>query len=329
MKLKDWLVSAAAAAAMFVAPPVPAQGVEAGVQAGPSGSDDDAVRRWRPLADRGDPEAQLNLGHAYRLGRGVPRDMNLAEQYYERAARAGQVEAQAMYGLILIQSGRHQEGMRHVQGAAERGDARAQYVYGTALFNGDVVARDWPRAWAFMTRAAGPGLPYARSQLAEMERQLSEQDRSRGAELARTIEARPPTRVAAAAEAPPARTATRPAPPPAPPMRVADATIPPSSAAERRPAQAATPAAAAPVAAVPAVPAAANGRWRVQLGAFSSEANARRAWNNVSGRLPGLQPAFVRAGNLIRLQAGPLPNRAAAARACASLNGQACFPVSS
>src|SRR5687768_11745125 len=118
MKLKHCLVGAAAAAAMTAAAPVPAQSVEAGVQAGQAGSDDEAVRQWRPLADRGDPEAQLNLGHAYRLGRGVPRDMNLAEQYYERAARAGQVEAQAMYGLILIQSGRHQEGMAQVQGAA-------------------------------------------------------------------------------------------------------------------------------------------------------------------------------------------------------------------
>src|SRR5688500_763805 len=118
MKLKQCLMSAAAAAAMMVAAPVPAQSVEAGVQAGQAGRDGEAVRQWRPLAARGGPEALLNLGHAYRLGRGVPRDMNLAEQYYERAARAGHVEAQAMYGLILIQSGRHQEGMAHVQGAA-------------------------------------------------------------------------------------------------------------------------------------------------------------------------------------------------------------------
>jgi hypothetical protein len=45
--------------------------------------------------------------------------------------------------------------------------------------------------------------------------------------------------------------------------------------------------------------------------------------------LPGLQPVFARAGNVIRLQAGPLASRAAADRACASVRsgGQACFPV--
>ena len=118
-----WLVAAAAAA---LATPVFAQSVQAGVEAWQAGRHDEAVRQWRPLAERGDPDAQFNLGHAYRLGRGVPQNMNMAEQLYERAARAGHVEAQAMYGLILFQNGRRQEAMPYVQRAAERGDARAQ-----------------------------------------------------------------------------------------------------------------------------------------------------------------------------------------------------------
>jgi cell division septation protein DedD len=65
----------------------------------------------------------------------------------------------------------------------------------------------------------------------------------------------------------------------------------------------------------------------VQLGAFSNDANARRAWETLSGRLNGLQPFYVRAGNLVRLQAGPLASRAAAQQTCASLRGQGCFPV--
>jgi TPR repeat protein len=126
MRLKDMLVSAAAAGLIVIGGPALAQSVEAGVQAWQGGNYDEAVRQWRPLADRGDQDAQFNLGHAYRLGRGVPQNMNLAEQWYERAARAGHVEAQAMYGLILFQNGRRQEAMPFVQGAAERGDARAQ-----------------------------------------------------------------------------------------------------------------------------------------------------------------------------------------------------------
>ncbi len=307
------------------------QNVQAGVQAWQIGNYEEAVRRWRPLAERGDPDALFNLGHAYRLGRGVSQDMARAEDHYARAARAGHVEAQAMYGLILFQNGRRQEAMPFVRAAAENGDARAQYVYGTALFNGDVIARDWPRAFAFMTRAAAQGLPYAQTQLREMERHIPAADRTRGTQLAAEMASGRNVSADLAMAAPdsPLAITARPASPPARPPRVAQTELPPSTAATppARPAPA-PPAAAAPVRATTPAPApAASGRWRIQLGAFSNEANARRAWSNVSGRLPGMQPFYARAGNLVRLQAGPLTSRAAAERACAGLGGQACFPV--
>ena len=114
------------AAAAGLAASAAAQDVQSGIQAWQSGRYDEAVREWRPLADRGDADAQFNLGHAYRLGRGVPQNLNLAEQWYERAARAGHVEAQAMYGLILFQNGRRDEAMPYVQQAAERVAAAAR-----------------------------------------------------------------------------------------------------------------------------------------------------------------------------------------------------------
>src|SRR5688500_13413211 len=158
----------------------PLGSVENGIAEWQAARYDAAVRIWRPLADRGDVDAQFNLGHAYRLGRGVPQNMTLAEQWYERAARAGHTEAQAMYGLLLFQNGRRRDAMPFVRQAAERGDARAQYVYGTALFNGDVVARDWPTAYAFMVRAAAQNFPPAQSQLRQMDEHIPEADRARG-----------------------------------------------------------------------------------------------------------------------------------------------------
>lgn len=326
---------AAAAALAMTAPPAVAQdvvrdgrAVEQGVRAWASNDYATAVRLWQPLAQRGNADALFNLGHAYRLGRGVPQDMRAAEQHYQRAAEAGHVEAQAMYGLILFQNGRRQEAMPFVKRAAEEGDARAQYVYGTALFNGDLVERDWPRAFAFMTRAATQGLPYAQSQLREMEQHIPVQDRNRGTQLAAEMARGGP---AADTSDAPARTApvavTR-------PPRIVSTDVTPSTAAPRRetppvrtrpPAQSAPPPAQS--APPPPAPPAATGRWKVQLGAFSSDANARRAWSQVSGRLSGLQPFYVRAGNLVRLQAGPIASRAAAERVCASLSGQACFVV--
>jgi len=347
-----WVLAAAAAALLATGAPALAQNVEAGVRAWEAGNYEEAIRNWRPLADSGDQDAQFNLGHAYRLGRGVPQNMTLAEQWYERAARAGHVEAQAMYGLILFQNNRRQEALPFIQRAAERGDRRAQYVYGTALFNGDVVARDWPRAYAFMSRAAAQGLPYAQSQLTEMEQHITPEDKARGTELAQQMAASAPpaaapTRVASAA--PPVSNRPAPAPSQSAPQ-IAQANVPTTPAANRpppganpppRPVQPQAPAPrpvqpqpqaqaqASPPPARPAAPAsmaAASGRWRVQLGAFSNEANARRAWTGVAGRLPGLQPFFVRAGAVVRLQAGPLASRTAADHACSAAR-QACFPV--
>ena len=316
------VLSVAAAAALAVAAPAVAQDVEAGVRAWQEENFDEAVRNWRPLADRGDVDAQFNLGHAYRLGRGVPRNMNLAEQWYERAARAGHVEAQAMYGLILFQNGRRREAIPYVERAAQAGDPRAQYFYGTALFNGDVVEQNLPLAYAYLSLSAAQGLSYAQGQLQEVEQHVSADDRARGAELAVRIESEArsggsSTRIAAAEP-----------PPTAPPPRIAATEIPPSRVSQEPPAPTRT-AAAAPTAAErpPEAAPAASGRWRVQLGAFSSDANARRAWGQLSGRLSGMQPFYERAGNLVRLQAGPLPTRAAAERACAALRGQGCFPV--
>ena len=316
-----WLLATAAALALAgtglsAAIAQPQSGdVRAGINAWAAQNYGEAIRIWRPLADRGDADAQYNLAQAYFLGRGVPQNMVLAEEWYARAARQGHPEATANYGLLLFQNGRRQEAIPYITSAAEAGDPRAQYVLGTALFNGDLVERDAPRAYALMTRAAAQNLPPAVTQLAEMDRLLSPQDRARGVELAREMRtAPPPVQIAGRPTREPPRTATRPVR--TPPARTATAN--PPAPRPRPPAQTATQT-AAPVAT-------AGGRWRVQLGAFSSEANARRAWSAVAGRLPGLRPSYVRAGSVIRVRAGPLADRAAALRACSRAGGD-CIPV--
>ena len=317
-----WLLATAAALAgaglpAAVAQPAPGD-VRAGIDAWAAQNYDEAIRIWRPLADRGDPDAQYNLAQAYFLGRGVPQNMVLAEQWYARAARQGHPEATANYGLLLFQNGRRQEAIPYITRAADAGDPRAQYVLGTALFNGDVIERDAPRAYALMSRAAEQNLPPAVTQLAEMERLLPPQDRARGVELAREMRtAPPPVQVAARPTQTQPRTQAQPRtqyrPVPTSPVRTATATPrprPPVHTVTRTASSVAT----------------AGGRWKVQIGAFSNEANARRAWGAVAGRLPGLRPSYVRAGAVIRVQAGPLADRAAALRAC-SRAGNGCIPV--
>jgi cell division septation protein DedD len=76
-------------------------------------------------------------------------------------------------------------------------------------------------------------------------------------------------------------------------------------------------------------PAAANGPWRIQLGAFSVAGNAERLWSQLSGRaeLAGRQRLLVPAGRVMKLQAGGFASRASADAACRSLqqSGQDCL----
>lgn len=326
--IRGQFCGAAAAALMLLAATPAAADVKAGVDAWQAGNFDAAVREWRPLADQGDADAQFNLGQAYKLGRGVPSDLRLAQSWYEKAAQQGHEQAQANLGLILFQNGDRAGAMPWIRKAADHGDPRAQYVLGTALFNGDLVTKDWPRAYALMTRAAAQGLPQAASSLSEMDQYIPLADREKGVVLAREMERGSGTALASAKPAapPPAsRPASKPA---APPTRVATSSPAPTAVPPSKPAARPAPAQSAAASSL----AAPGGKWRVQLGAFGSPEIARSQWSSLSrriGALSGLQPYYEAHGNFTRLRVGPLANRAAADKLCAAAkaSGQACFAV--
>jgi hypothetical protein len=73
---------------------------DGGVAAYKQGDYDTALQEWRPLAEGGDPGAQLNLGLMYVNGHGVPRDYREAIKWYRRAAEQGSDRAQYNLGLM-------------------------------------------------------------------------------------------------------------------------------------------------------------------------------------------------------------------------------------
>jgi cell division septation protein DedD len=354
--------------------------VKAGVDAWSRGDYAAAVREWEGPAAAGDPDAMFNLGQAYRLGRGVVVNLARAEALYARAAAAGHIQAADTYGLMLFQDGRREAALPYLQDAARRGDPRSQYLLGIAHFNGDLVERDWIRAYALLTLASGAGLQQAMPAIAEMDQHIplaqrqqaaglaiqlrNEADAARARELA-AAELGVQTPVgpqagtpAQAAAAPPSSRVPRP---------IATVAVSPSIAAARAavadasratgtespaeagasfarpsrpqvaaaspppPAVATTPRSAPAVAASappPAAPAA-NGPWRVQLGAFSVASNAEQLWSRLRGRseLAGTQQLMIPAGRVTKLQAGGFASRSAADAACRSLknSGQDCL----
>src|SRR3954453_21015155 len=291
----------AAALLIASAAPLSAQAVRDGIDAWQRSDYAGAVAIWMPLAERGDPDAQFNLGQAYRLGRGVPTNLSAAQTWFERAANQGHLDAQATLGLLLFQSGDQAAGLRWLKGAALKGEPRALLVYGTALFNGDGVPQDPVMGYAFVSRAAAQGLAPAKDTLAQMDKILPLEDRKKGVAMAIANARKPP--------APKSRTIKPKPVTPAPPV-VAEAPPKPKPAA---------------VAPVPAK----SGAWRIQLGAFSQRSSAEALFRKLSGSsaLAGRQPFYIPVGAITRLQVGPFESRAAASAACSALKGQPCFTV--
>jgi cell division septation protein DedD len=159
-----------------------------GVDAWNRGDYKAAVDEWRKAAIAGDPDAQFNLGQAYKLGRGVPVDLQMAESWYRKAALQGHAQAEDNYGLALFQDGKRADAVPWLEKSVGRGEPRAELVLGTMLFNGDGIERDWVRAYALMTRSSGAGLPQGSQTLAEMDKYIPADQRQRGIELARKMD---------------------------------------------------------------------------------------------------------------------------------------------
>lgn len=310
MKLRSHGVKLASIMLALTAGAVPALAdTKAGVDAWTRGNYEDAVKQWREPALKGDADAQFNLGQAYKLGRGVNTDLDLALSWYRKAAEQGHLQAADACGHLLHYQQKIPEALPFLQASADRGDPRAQYLLATELFNGVHIEKDWVRAYALMTRASSSGMAPASRSLAQMDQFIPMEQRQAAAVLAGELEQRAARNRAAQVAGFPAN------------IPVAAGTTTP-----------------APVKLVTTKPAASNatapadGPWRIQLGAFGNEANAKKLWEALEGKVAGLgelQPYLQAGVATTRLQAGPFVSKSAADAMCSKVKaaGQACFAV--
>jgi hypothetical protein len=289
--------------------------VKAGVDAWARADFDRAVEEWRGPAIAGDADAQFNLGQAYKLGRGVPVDPTLAASWFRKAALQGHEQAETNYGIALFESDRKSEAAPWLEKSVARFEPRGMLVLGTMLFNGDGIKRDYPRAYALMTRASAAGLTSASRTLADMDAYISPADRERGVALSRQYETQAkllpptaPTRMAMRVGE--AGTSPVPASVPARGTPVRTTAVPPS----RPPREAGVPRTSAPQ----AQPSLLTGGWRIQLGAFRDRGNAEALWRRVGPRLRGASPDYVASNGVTRLQVGAYASTKEAANACAA-----------
>lgn len=343
----------------------PAQAdTRAGVDAWTRGDYAGAVKEWEAQSTKGDADALFNLGQAYKLGKGVKQDLIKAEQLFAQAAAMGHLQAGDNYGLLLFQRGDRQKGLPYIRAAADRGDPRAQYLLGVMHFNGELVPKDWVRAYALVTLAQQQGLAQAAGAMAQMDEHIPYDQRQQGVQLASELASQADaTRARQLAAVDLGSQVPNPVPAPVRGPTVASAqgasgsignhvlTRPNDSHEDTALRQAATnpvrvhqgpppsvtPPAPRPVAApaprpapAPAPAPAAGGSWRIQLGAFGVAANADALWARVKGRpeVAGHPRLNVKAGAVTKLQAGNY-SQAAAQAACTKLKaaGFTCVAV--
>lgn len=131
-----------------------------------------AFRSFLNAGQRGQVEAQRWLGHLYRLGNGVERDLNKAGLWYEKAAVKGDAEAQYYLAMAFyLGQGFEQDYTRAFYWglkAAEQGHTQAEISIGMAYWLGEGVAPDFSKAYGWFEKGAAQGEANAQHYLATM-----------------------------------------------------------------------------------------------------------------------------------------------------------------
>jgi TPR repeat protein len=132
-EMKRGIWTLAAIMLVAVAMPVTAGPLEDGLTAYREHDYATALALWRPLADKGNPAAQYQLGTLYAEGKGVAQSDATAVQWFQRAA--------------------------------DQGDAASQYNLAVSFAEGLGVPKDDASAAKWFRRAADQGMPYAQLNL--------------------------------------------------------------------------------------------------------------------------------------------------------------------
>jgi hypothetical protein len=119
------------------------------------------VTLLRPLAERGNGDAQQGIGLAYDLGYGVPQSFSTAAKWYRRAAEggntAGQFRLAFLYDFGLGVQKNQVQAAEWYRKAADQGLAPAEDGLANLYFRGLGVARDSQQAWDWSIRAYDHG----------------------------------------------------------------------------------------------------------------------------------------------------------------------------
>ena len=113
-------------------------------------------------AEKGDAQAQFNLGVMYYQGKGVKQNFKEALKWFQKAAEQGLAEAQSNLGVMYAKgqgmARDYKEAVKWYRKAADQGLAAAQASLGMMYFQGRGVLEDFVQAYAWLNIAGANGL---------------------------------------------------------------------------------------------------------------------------------------------------------------------------
>jgi TPR repeat protein len=120
-----------------------------------------AIKEYRPLAERGNAEAQYRIGRMYEFGQGYPQDKAQGIAWVRKAAAQNHADAQQELGVIYATGdGVKQDDVQAVawfRKAATQGEPTAQYNLGLLYAKGQGVEKDFAQAIAWWRKSAAQG----------------------------------------------------------------------------------------------------------------------------------------------------------------------------
>jgi TPR repeat protein len=148
----------------------------------------------KPLALKGDADAQGNFGLMYYLGRGVTQDYVEAVKWLKLAAKQGNAVAQTNLGNIYI-GGKgvtqdYVEAVKWYKLAAAQGNAEAQFFLSAMFYEGKGVAKDYVAAHMWLNLAGAKGDERVREIRDLIQKEMTQQEIAQAQKLARECLAR-------------------------------------------------------------------------------------------------------------------------------------------
>ncbi len=133
-----------------------------GLKAFKAGDFEQAFKEFLAEAEKGNADAQNDVGVMYSLGRGVVLDRAKAVQWFRKAAEQGHDSAQNNLGKSYFKgqgvSRDYDMAKQWYEKAVEQGNAQAQYNLGLMYYDGVGVAQDFSKAMVLFRKAADQGI---------------------------------------------------------------------------------------------------------------------------------------------------------------------------